>query len=68
MKIEKIFIHCTATIEGQDLDAKDIDRWHRQKGWNGIGYHYVVKLNGTVEKGRPDNVMGAHVKGYNRNS
>ncbi|MEW7277557.1 N-acetylmuramoyl-L-alanine amidase [Aquimarina sp. 2201CG1-2-11] len=68
MKIEKIFIHCTATIEGQDLGAKDIDRWHRQKGWNGIGYHYVVKLDGSVEKGRPDNVMGAHVRGYNRNS
>jgi len=38
------------------------------QGWKNIGYHYVVLLDGTIEKGRPENVQGAHVKGHNRDS
>lgn len=67
-KITHIVIHCSATPEGKDFDAADIDRWHKQKGWAGIGYHYVVKLDGTVEMGRPLEKAGAHVAGYNANS
>ncbi len=66
--INHIVVHSTATKEDQDFSASDIDRWHKQRGWSGIGYHYVVKLDGTVEKGRPDSKIGAHVKGHNRNS
>ena len=66
--INHIVVHCTATKEHQAFNAADIDRWHKKRGWSGIGYHYVVKLDGTVEKGRPDTKIGAHVKGYNRNS
>lgn len=67
-RIDEIIIHCTATIEGIDFKAKDIDKWHKQKGWNGIGYHYVIDLDGTIEKGREDNVIGAHCTGHNAHS
>ena len=67
-KITHIVIHCSATPEGKDFDAADIDRMHKQRGWAGIGYHYVVKLDGTVEMGRPLEKVGAHVAGHNANS
>lgn len=67
-KIDYIIIHCSATKEGQDFKAKDIDQWHKQRGYNKIGYHYVIDLDGTVETGRPENEIGAHCKGYNSNS
>jgi len=66
--INKIIIHCSATQEGRDLDAAEINRWHLKKGWNGIGYHYVVLLDGTIEYGRSIYKQGAHVKGENEGS
>lgn len=67
-RIDEIIIHCTATIEGKNFKAKDIDKWHKQRGWKGIGYHYVIDLDGTIEKGRPENEIGAHTVGHNRYS
>ena len=67
-KINEIIVHCTATPEGKDFKAADIDRWHRQKGWDGIGYHHVVDLDGTVEPGRPESKVGAHCLKHNTNS
>ena len=67
-KINKIIIHCTATKEGKDFKAKDIDRWHKEKGWKCIGYHYVIDLDGTVEKGRSVEEIGAHCNGHNADS
>ena len=67
-RIDKIILHCTATIEGKDYRAKDIDRWHKARGWKGIGYHYVIDLDGTVEKGRKDSEIGAHCSGQNAHS
>ena len=67
-RIDEIIIHCTATIEGKDFRAKDIDKWHKQRGWKGIGYHYVIDLDGTIEKGRPESEIGAHTVGHNRYS
>lgn len=66
--INKIIIHCSATQEGRDLDAAEINRWHLKRGWNGIGYHYVVLLDGTIEYGRSIYKQGAHVKGENEGS
>ena len=63
--INQIIIHCSATPEGRDYTAADIDRWHRQRGFNGIGYHYVIRLDGTIEHGRPVEQIGAHCKGHN---
>jgi N-acetylmuramoyl-L-alanine amidase len=67
-RIDEIIIHCTATKEGVDVDAKTIDKWHKQRGWKGIGYHYVIKLDGTVEKGRNDEEVGAHCTNHNAHS
>lgn len=67
-KINEIIVHCTATAEGKDFKAADIDKWHKQKGWDGIGYHHVVDLVGTVEPGRPESKVGAHCLGHNQNS
>jgi N-acetylmuramoyl-L-alanine amidase len=64
----RIVVHCSATREGAWYDAADIDRWHRARGWAGIGYHQVVLLDGTVEPGRPEHSIGAHVAGHNHDS
>ena len=67
-KINEIIVHCTATAEGKDFKVSDIDRWHRAKGWDGIGYHQVVYLDGSVHPGRPMYKVGAHCLGHNQNS
>jgi N-acetylmuramoyl-L-alanine amidase len=67
-RVDFIAIHCTATPEGHDFKAADIDRWHRAKGWLKIGYHFVIDLDGNVEKGRPEDQPGAHVEGFNSRS
>jgi N-acetylmuramoyl-L-alanine amidase len=66
--IRQIIIHFSETPEGKDFGAKDIDLWHKQKGWRGIGYHYVIKLDGTIEDGRPLEQIGSHCYGQNRDS
>lgn len=63
-----IAIHCSATGPKQNIGAKDIDKWHRAKGWACIGYHYVIRRDGTVEEGREEGVIGAHVENWNHNS
>lgn len=60
-----IAVHCSATPEGKDFDATDIDGWHRKQGWAGIGYHFVVHRDGSIEAGRPEHSQGAHVANYN---
>ena len=67
-KITKIIIHCSATPEGRDFTVADIDRWHRQRGFSEIGYHYIVYRDGSVHPGRDVAQIGAHVKGQNTNS
>ena len=49
---DTIIIHCSATRAGQDITAADIDCWHRARGFWSIGYHYVIRLDGTIEPGR----------------
>lgn len=63
--INEIIVHCTATPEGKDYSVATIDKWHKARGWSGIGYHFVVHLDGTVERGRPVEKVGAHVAGRN---
>lgn len=67
-KIDSIIVHCSATKAGLDFTAADIDRWHRERGFNGIGYHYIVCLDGRIEKGRDILLAGAHCKGWNERS
>jgi len=60
-----IVVHCSQTRPSQDIGAKEIDRWHRESGWLKIGYAKVIKRDGTVEQGRDDDELQAHVKDYN---
>lgn len=63
-----IVVHCSATGPRADIGVADITRWHRQRGFDTIGYHYVIRRDGTRETGRPENTVGAHVRGHNSNS
>lgn len=66
--IDTIIVHCSATPAGRDNSAADIRRWHRQRGFSDIGYHFVVRLDGTIEAGRPLELPGAHCRGHNLGS
>ena len=63
-----IFVHCSATKPSMDIDVKEIDRWHRERGFLKVGYHFVIKRDGTKEIGRDLMEAGAHVKTYNHRS
>lgn len=67
-RIDEIIVHCTATPQGMAVSVDDIDRWHRQRGFSSIGYHFVVYLDGTVHTGRPIDQVGAHCTGHNTHS
>lgn len=67
-KITEIILHCTATKAGKPFTVGDIDRWHRQRGFRGIGYHWVVYLDGTIHPGRAEEEVGAHCRGHNQQS
>src|SRR5687768_15109413 len=66
--INVLVVHCSATPAGKSFRAADIDRWHRDQGWDSIGYHFVICLDGSIEPGRPVEDVGSHVKGHNANS
>jgi len=63
--INEIIIHCTATPEGRDVTIGDITRWHKERGFSTIGYHYVIYRDGTVHEGRDVNLIGAHCTNHN---
>lgn len=67
-KIRFIVVHCSDTPNGRDDRAEDIHRWHRERGWDGIGYNAVITADGYLEPGRPDYWEGAHVAGHNAES
>lgn len=64
-KIDEIIWHCTATPEGRNVTVNEINTWHKARGWSGIGYHFVVYLDGSVHIGRPIDRVGAHVENHN---
>ena len=67
-KIDQIVVHCSDSWDNRDVTAADIRRWHEQRGWADIGYHFVIRRTGQIELGRALEVPGAHVKGSNENS
>lgn len=67
-KITKIIVHCSATPEGRNYTVADIDRWHKQRGWKGIGYHYVIYRDGSIHTGRKIEEIGTHCTGQNADS
>lgn len=67
-KTNKIVVHCSATPGMRDIGRDEIDRWHKERGWSGIGYHFVIRLDGRIERGREIDAVGAHVRGHNSDS
>ncbi len=63
-----IVVHCSATPASMDIGVDRIDSWHRDRGWSGCGYHYVIRRDGTVECGRELYSTGAHVRGHNHHA
>ena len=67
--INLVVIHCSATKEGVDIDVAEIRRWHvKERNFRDIGYHFLIHLDGSIERGRPWDKPGAHAKGYNYRS
>ncbi len=65
----RIFWHCTAHREGQEVTYDDLWRIHvEQNGWSHIGYHYLIQLDGTVVECRPEDRVGAGASGHNADS
>lgn len=64
-KINLIVVHCSATRTGTTLSPSQLDEMHRLRGFDGMGYHYYIRRDGTLVTGRSEERMGAHVRGYN---
>lgn len=64
-KIKELIIHCTADPEGTERTVEYLNNEHRGQGWIGVGYNFVVHLDGTVESARPLDMIGAHCDGHN---
>ena len=65
MKIHTIVIHYSATYPDAHVDRAIVDRWHRERGFREIGYHWFIRRDGALEEGRPEGTLGAHVRGHN---
>ena len=64
-----LIIHCSAVRPDQQSSVAQIDSWHRKRGFHlGVGYHYVIRRDGEIEKGRPEWLTGAHCKNHNAHS
>lgn len=63
--VNYLVVHVTATPPRLDIGAAEVNVMHRQRGFSSIGYHYVIRRDGTVEAGRPESQIGAHVAGFN---
>ena len=67
--ITMLIIHCSAVRPDQQSSVAQIDSWHRKRGFHlGVGYHYVIRRDGEIEKGRPEWLTGAHCKNHNAHS
>ena len=64
-KTNRIILHHAAA---GTCGAATIHQWHLGNGWSGVGYHFVVRKDGTIERGRPENTVGAHASGSNSDS
>lgn len=74
-RIDALVIHASDTYPSMDIGVKEIRRWHLNRGWSDIGYHYVIRRNGLVETGRDidgdgdvDEEIGAHALGHNKHT
>jgi len=65
---DTIVIHCTQTPDTMDIGADEIKKWHKNRGFDTIGYHFVIRRDGHVDKGRDINYVGAHAVAVNGTS
>ncbi len=63
-RTDAVVIHHVGNTN-KNINSAAIHRWHIENGWKGIGYHFVIRKNGTIERGRPLHTVGAHC--YNQN-
>lgn len=63
-----LVVHCSATPDDDPIGVREIHAMHLGFGWHGVGYHRVIQRDGTIESGRPDCWIGAHVYGHNKES
>lgn len=66
--ISHIVVHYSATFEDQSFATADIRQWHKEAGMADVGYHWIIRRDGVVEKGRPEDQIGAHVRGHNEHT
>lgn len=66
--VDWLVVHCAATPPDMDIGVDEIRIWHMQRGFADVGYHYIIRRDGTIEKGRTDITPGAHARGYNMHS
>lgn len=64
-KTDMVVVHHAAA---KSASVETINQWHLNNGWNGIGYHYYIRKNGTIYRGRPEWALGAHAEGSNDRS
>lgn len=67
-RIDKIIIHCSATKPSMDIGVAEITKWHLDRGFQAVGYHYIIRRGGQIENGRPKDRAGAHTQGHNATS
>jgi N-acetylmuramoyl-L-alanine amidase len=68
-EITEVVIHWTANfIDQMNIGAEDVHKWHLQRGFNGCGYHYIIRRDGSIQRGRPINIEGAHAKDFGHNN
>lgn len=67
-EVEYIVVHCAATPPEVEAGVNAIRTEHLRKGWFDVGYHFVVRRDGTIETGRPTDRPGAHARGFNHKS
>ena len=67
-KTDIIVIHCTQTPSDMDFGVEKVTSWHKNRGFDTIGYHYLIKRDGTLQVGRDEDVVGAHAVAVNGTS
>lgn len=68
MIINAVTVHVSDSPQGRGDDAETIHNWHVQRGFDGIGYHFVILEDGSIQAGRPEYWQGAHVSGHNQSN
>lgn len=62
---DEIILH---HAEAKSASVEEVNRWHLERGWTGIGYHFYIRKDGRIYRGRPEWAVGAHAQGHNSRS